>query len=392
MGTRTRLLLIGVVCVAGVALIGTASAQQNATAIDSCTTIEEPGSYVLTEDIRNSSAEVCIDIRASNVEFDGNGNLIGGNLSQAQRTEIAGSAASPTRVGVGVNVGSETRVSNVAVGNVTTTGWVTGVRAVNVSGGETTAVTATGNVDGVVTEGGDNESITNSTAPNNGRIGVAVVGSDNATVAGNGLPGNTYGILLNGTSNSTVADNDAGNNAVGLVVAGETAAELAGNAALPAPSAGTESSDNRVVGNEFTASGSAGIALLGPTGTLLEDNDVSNTSGTAPLAIPTSGLYLNGSSDNVINTTTARGVTGSGIVLEGGSDNNTFGANNASENAVDGFNVDGTNRIVLTRNVILNNGDDGVEVRNSTTVLLINNEIRGNADESVNITRNATTP
>lgn len=390
MGRTTRLLLVGVVCLAGVTLLGTASAQQGTTAIDSCTTIDEPGSYVLTEDVRNSSADVCIDIRASNVTFDGNGNLVAGNLSQERRSEIAGSPEPPTRVGVGVNVGGETRAGTVTVRNVTTTGWVRGVSAVNVSDGAIRSVVATGNVDGIVTEDGDGGAVTNSTAPSNSRAGVVVAGAANATITGNELPGNTYGALADGTTNATIADNEAGNNGVGLVVIGEVAPQLAENGTLPAGSGGTVSSNNTLTGNALTASGTAGIALLGSTGTLLEDNDVSNVSGTGTLRVPTSGLYLNGSSDTVVNTTTARGVNGSGIVLRSGS-NNTFGGNNVSENAADGFNVDRTNRIVLTRNTILNNGDDGVDVRNSTTVLLIGNDIRGNADESVNITRSSTT-
>lgn len=392
MGTRTRLLLLGVVCLAGIALTGTASAQQNATAIDSCTTIDEPGRYVLTEDIRNSSAAVCIDIQASNVTFDGNGNLVAGNLSQVRRNEIAGSPESPTRVGVGVNVEGNGPVANVTVRNVTTTGWVRGVSVVNVSDSESRSVIATGNVDGIVVEGGDSDAVTNSTTPNNNRVGVVVAGSDNATVTGNELPGNTYGILADGTTNATVADNDAGNNAVGLVVAGEAASKLSATVSLPAASGGNTSSANTIADNTFSASETVGIALLGANGTALEANDVSNVSGTGTLTVPTSGLYLNDSSDNVVNTTTARDINGSGVVLRNGSDNNTFAGNNVSENAIDGFDVDRTTRIVLTRNTILNNGDDGVDVRNSTRVLLTDNDIRGNADESVNITRTATTP
>lgn len=52
------------------------------TSIDSCTTIDEPGTYVLTSKIENGGktaiSEACIEITADNVTFDGGGHLIDG--------------------------------------------------------------------------------------------------------------------------------------------------------------------------------------------------------------------------------------------------------------------------------------------------------------------------
>lgn len=50
--------------------------------VDSCTTIEESGTYVLTDDVENaggtSISESCIEIRADDVTLDGDGHDLGG--------------------------------------------------------------------------------------------------------------------------------------------------------------------------------------------------------------------------------------------------------------------------------------------------------------------------
>ena len=47
------------------------------TRIDGCTTISEPGRYVLTADLLDRDASTCIGVRSSDVVLDGAGHQIG---------------------------------------------------------------------------------------------------------------------------------------------------------------------------------------------------------------------------------------------------------------------------------------------------------------------------
>lgn len=84
----------------------TSTASQNATVVDSCRVITEPGRYELTTDLESNST--CISIAASNVTFDGNGHTI----------SAAGTPSEP-----GLVTGQE----NVTVTNVSLVGWNQGI-------------------------------------------------------------------------------------------------------------------------------------------------------------------------------------------------------------------------------------------------------------------------
>ncbi|WP_170977381.1 right-handed parallel beta-helix repeat-containing protein [Halorussus salinisoli] len=100
-------------------------ADQSATQIDSCTTIDEPGTYVLTSDIDNGGktpiSEACIEITADDVTFDGDGHLVDGRgeshtkgivVADAEGVTIRNVAVDDWHVGVLVTGGSAT-VQNV---------------------------------------------------------------------------------------------------------------------------------------------------------------------------------------------------------------------------------------------------------------------------------------
>ena len=91
---------------------GTAAAQ----AVDGCTTVDEPGRYTLTSDVRNATVDTCIRVTADDVTLDGAGHAVDG-------VGAFGSA------GVLVTAGS-----NVTVRNVTATDWDDGVRFTGISG------------------------------------------------------------------------------------------------------------------------------------------------------------------------------------------------------------------------------------------------------------------
>jgi len=86
------------------------------TQIASCRVIDEPGRYELAGDIDADSGGTCIDIRSSDVVFDGNGNTVAG-------------AGADGSVGVQVYRGSDSddRLVNVTVRDLQLTGWEDGV-------------------------------------------------------------------------------------------------------------------------------------------------------------------------------------------------------------------------------------------------------------------------
>lgn len=89
----TFVIVISVVADAGVVAAGGDDGRDGdvngATEIDSCTVIDDPGRYVLTENIEDSEANVCIDIRASDVHFDVTGHTVDGVQTESILNETA---------------------------------------------------------------------------------------------------------------------------------------------------------------------------------------------------------------------------------------------------------------------------------------------------------------
>ena len=107
-----RMVAVGfIVVLFAAASVGVASAQSaGTTPVDSCTTIDASGSYVLTENVTSTISgadESCVEITASNVTLDGAGHT------------LAGSGAGH---GVEVN-GSGSTVSNVTVERLHASNW-----------------------------------------------------------------------------------------------------------------------------------------------------------------------------------------------------------------------------------------------------------------------------
>lgn len=104
--------------------IGLASAQPST--IDSCTTLDSPGTYTLSSDIQGSEAGTCIEITASDVTLDGNGHTLAGTGGDA--VHAAGLADAP--------------LTGVVVRDLTTVGWDNGTRYENVDDGAMRNVSA----------------------------------------------------------------------------------------------------------------------------------------------------------------------------------------------------------------------------------------------------------
>jgi len=113
---------------AGTAVLASGPASAQATSIDSCTVIDEPGRYVLTQDVDQpgETESACIEIRASDVVLDGDGHVITGNGYYA--------------TGVGTN--GSTGVENVSVVDITVRQSATNVQFENVTDGRAVNVTS----------------------------------------------------------------------------------------------------------------------------------------------------------------------------------------------------------------------------------------------------------
>ena len=174
--------------VTGVAPVGTTSAQSGSgpIPIDSCRTIADDGSYVLTGNVTNSSADTCIQILSSDVVFDGGGHTIdaGPNATAGDSNATNGSNGTAS-VGVRVN-NSLTSTANVTVRNVTTTDWTTGVAYRDVNGGSIQDVNASANArNGIQLVGSDDTRLDSVTAVNNSRWSLYAAGNATNTRATN---------------------------------------------------------------------------------------------------------------------------------------------------------------------------------------------------------------
>jgi PGF-CTERM protein len=148
---------------------------QSTTGIDTCTTIDSPGTYTLTSNL-SAESDDCLRITASHVTLDGNDHGIDGGSS-----------------GVGVNVTGSERLSDVTVRGVHTEGFTRGILFRNLDNGTIADSTATGATEGIT-----------------------LLSTDNTTVTENTVRENALGIELRKASNNTISDNTANDNKYGL--------------------------------------------------------------------------------------------------------------------------------------------------------------------------------
>ncbi|WP_458205140.1 NosD domain-containing protein [Haladaptatus sp. NG-SE-30] len=139
-----------------------ASTETDPTQLESCTSISEPGHYVLASDIE-SPAETCIRITADDVTFDGKGHTIDGGTFRENTT------------GIGVTG------TNVTIQNVALVRWTFGVRYDDAPDGVVRNVMTRRTVDGVTLTSSPRARIERVTTVN-GFTGISFIGSDAGTV------------------------------------------------------------------------------------------------------------------------------------------------------------------------------------------------------------------
>ncbi|MFC4548717.1 MULTISPECIES: Hvo_1808 family surface protein [Halorussus] len=387
------------------------------TEITSCTTISEPGRYVLAADLQNRDANTCIRIRASDVVLDGNGHVVDGRASpdadRLSRQFFAG-RANPLapRTSVGVAATGDRRRSNVTVTDLRVTDWrwgvvanglrssrIVDVRASNVGFGVVSArswgvrIADVAAVDNAVVGVGLFEAarsrLANVTASGNGLVGVYRSGGRNATLSAVVARNNDLaGVLLDGTTDADLAGANASGNRIGVYLFGATGTDVTGATAV----------DNRLAGvYAIDAAGTTirdGVAARNRlAGVLLE-----NTTGSRVMGTNASdnriGVFAANGTGTTIRDGTARRNRLAGVLFQEVANGRVVGANasrnqqygvflygtagatvvdsNASDQFAGVYVANATGGAVVD-NVVLNTSFAGVYVTNSTGVRVANN-------------------
>jgi parallel beta-helix repeat protein len=193
----------GIMLLFSVLIVGGAQSQT----INSCTTINASGEYVLNQDILNSSNNVCIDITASNVIFNGAGHV------------IDGSGASPNGT-KGIIV---TGFNNVTVENTILTNWefdilYYGVNAGNIIGNNVSLANYS-----IYLESSANNLVKSNNVNSNNVYGIwigkgqnsSMVNSSNLLVE-NTITRNAFGVYIDTVGNNTLNNNLVLNNGIGV--------------------------------------------------------------------------------------------------------------------------------------------------------------------------------
>jgi parallel beta-helix repeat protein len=236
-----------------------AGAQADAAPVDSCTVIDEPGRYELTDDVNGAATDACIQIRSDDVELDGNGHVIRGPGSDE---------------GVGILVFNGTRdgypragpaLSGVTVRNLTVNGWELGVQAGETLGSGPTVtvenVTVEDNGRGMALFGVDDSEFADVAVVDNERAGVVVWETDDVRVDGltasrNGGSGISFADVVTESAlrDVTVRENDGhgihfSTVAVNNSVTGATIADNEGAGVIFVDSSDNVVRDSTITGN-----------------------------------------------------------------------------------------------------------------------------------------------
>lgn len=177
--------------------------------VSTCRVIDEPGVYVLTQNLKNRPEDVCIDIRASDVTFDGGGHVVD-------------SAGLPSTAAVLARDPGGGQLIDVTVRDVTVSDWNLGIRYRNLTASAVTDVEVHNNSIGVSLRYGSDIAITDVIGSLNGGLGwedgtiVVEYTPDSMVTNASSKPKDAalYGYLVEDTTNVTVTeisfDSDAG--------------------------------------------------------------------------------------------------------------------------------------------------------------------------------------
>lgn len=382
------------------------------TAVSGCRNVTSPGRYTLVRNVSNATADVCIDVQSSDVIVDGYGFTVDGVNQTSSSIGIRGTAA-------------EGSLRNVTVRNVTVKNWSTGVGYSRVDASEISNATVTHNSlagvslfrasnnlvtdDALISNGGsangleiarssDGNEIRGSNISLSGGLGIRTSSSADSVIADNVLHSNeNQSILIDSASpNTTISNNTVsgtGTTTNAINVNRDKDGRLLNNTVTNASQNGIRLSgatNYTISGNHVSKSGQNGIALIssslapGPTNNTTVTDNVLEDNGRY-------GLYLSGSSHNLVRNNTAYSTTNTGIVGSSGrghsSIDNLFVNNTAKNNNAHGFEFDdGARNVTLRNNTARSNTEDGYHLTGSQEVTLRWNDATANTRDGLNVT------
>lgn len=384
-------------------------ASSDATEIESCTTIESPGEYVLSSDIADAPEAGCLVITADDVTVDGNGHAIAPNESSARGPAVLARGAenvsvrnvrlSDWQVGVafdGVTRGSVTdvRVSNAAIAGVSIDGTSQGVTVadtdvtdatggVQIAAGSDVAVQDNTLTDltgaGVSVESdARNATVRRNTVSNTSGIGVRVAAAETVSVVDNDITDAAdTGIDIEGATEATIAANrlDA-IPGVGIHVRDAPGAQTRDNVVTDARTGGIQyfdSGDEVVIteigGSEWRPMPGFGEAREGATNGLNERSGVDRW--------PSETVHR----ESVVANNTVSGSYNHGVLAQ--STDGIVLADNRVERSDDGIHVTGGEDAAVRRNELHRNLDDGMAFERVSNGAINANNVTNNADNGI---------
>jgi len=279
--------------------------------IHSPTVIDSPGTYVLSEDIIDSSAETCIRIISSHVVLDGQGHTING--LDADET-------------YGVYVYNPLMtLTNITVNHLSVADWDYGIYYRNTTNGCINNNDVSSNSDGIYLEDSNNYTLVNNTANSNTYRGIYLRSSEGSTLINNTADSNREAITLHRSSNNILEDNDVVSNGGGITLFDSSNHNTVINNDLGSNSGGiglVHSNGNNLIDNTVFSYGWSGIGLDHSHSNNLINNTVSSS---------TVGIDLWFSNNNTLINNTAT-LTETGIIVQYYSSYNSLIGNNASWN------------------------------------------------------------
>lgn len=367
-----RDVLKGVAAAGALSLVpGTARADHDdpitdpyATPVDDCTIINNSGTYLLTRDLQSEGT--CIQIRQSNVTFDGQGHTI--EFAHPQE---------PGR-GYGIYIRAGRELSNVTIRNVTVRGFDIGIRVQDARVSTISRVTATENRDGFFVNRGTNMLIISNTASHNTDAGMKIRGY------GNTIRANT--VDQNGVRGIYVRNFSGAARVLGNTVTGHQG-ELLGDGSPGIVLSGDASRSHLVAGNELGGN-RIGILLNEAKENTIRRNHTIESRFSTDTAIKLKsfshgnliehntferGIQVSRSNDNLIR----RNSLARDILITNSAGNTLF-----DNDVLSAFLTDATRTLVLGNRMTGTDIRPGTHVRRSTSTV-----IRGNiiADKGIGV-------
>lgn len=185
------LLVLGLTLAAGGGWTSLGQVGQQATPVETCTTIDEPGDYVLTADITDNKgtrlSQSCLLVTADDVVLDGQGHLVDGRgISDSTGVRVVGA-------------------SNVTVLDLRLSDWNRGLHYRDVSSGTVREVVAKRNARGIDLDGSSDVVLADNQVARN-LIGIDLTRENrNVTLDGNVVRGNFYANVNDPGGNATDA-------------------------------------------------------------------------------------------------------------------------------------------------------------------------------------------